>query len=111
MVIDDLERLRAIESDLGSNTEIEQGTSLCSHFYNIMILKGLQISFSDVDVLMPQQTGHRIEIQPVPQTGLCKVVSGSMGRAADIISYLCLLVRLIKDVFQCFFCKGSPGSG
>ena len=111
MVVDDLERLRVIEDDLDSNTEIEEGTSLCSHFYNVMILKGLQISLCDIDVLMPQQTGHRIEIQPVPQTGLCEVMSGSVGRTADIISYLCLLVCLIEDVFQSFFRKGSPGSG
>ena len=111
MVVDDLERLRMIEADLGSNTKIEQGTSLCSHFHNVMILKGLQISFCDVDILMPQQSGHRIEIQPVPQTGLCKIVACGVGRAANILSNLCLLVCLIEDVFQCFFRKGSPGSG
>lgn len=54
MVVDDLERLRVIKADLGSNTKIEQGASLCSHFYNVMILKGLQISLCDVDILMPQ---------------------------------------------------------
>ena len=111
MVVDDLERSSLIESDLVLNTEIEEGTGLRSHFYNIMILKGLQISLCDVDVLMSQQTGYRIKIQPVPQTGLCKVVSGSMGRAADIISYLCLLVCLIEDVFQSLFGQGTARAG
>ena len=54
MVVDDLERLRVIEKDLDSNTEIEEGTSLCSHFYNVMILKGLQVSLCNIDVLVSQ---------------------------------------------------------
>ena len=58
MVVDDLERLRMIEADLELHTKIEQGTSLGSHFYNVMILKGLQVSLCDVDVLMSQQSGH-----------------------------------------------------
>ena len=98
MVVDDLERLRTIDTDLGLHTKIEQGTGFGSHFYNVMILKGLQVSLCDVDILMPQQSGHRIEIQPVPQTGLCEVMSGSVGRTADIISYLCLLVCLVDGV-------------
>ena len=52
MVVDDLERLRMIEGDLRPHTKIEEGTGLGSHFYNVMILKGLQISLCDVDVLV-----------------------------------------------------------
>ena len=111
MVVDDLERLRMIEGDLRLHTKIEEGTGLGSHFYNVMILKGLQVSLCDVDILMPQQSGHRIEIQPVPQTGLCKIVACGVGRTANIISHFCLLVCLIKDVFQSFFCKWATCSG
>lgn len=111
MVVDDLERLRAIEADLELHTKIEQGTGLCCHFYNVMILKGLQISLCNIDILMPQQSGHRIKIQTISQTGLGKVMSCSMGRTANVIPYLCLLVCLIEDVFQSFFGKWTASSG
>ena len=67
--------------------QIEQGSGLGCHLYDAAILKGLQVPLCDVDVLMPQEPGHGVDIQTVPQTGLSEVVAGGMGRAADVLSY------------------------
>lgn len=97
--------------DVQSQPQIEQGSGLGCHLHDAAILKGLQVPLCDIDVLMPQKPGHGVDIQPVPQTGLSEVVAGCMGRAADVLSYRCLLVGLIEDVFQSLFGQGTACAG
>ena len=91
--------------------QIEQGSGLGCHLHDAAILKGLQVPLCDVDVLMTQKPGHRVDIQPVPQTGLSEVVAGGMWGTTDGISYRSLLVGLIEDVFQSLFGQGTACAG
>lgn len=94
-----------------SDTDVSQRAGFDCHFHDTGILHGLQIALGDIDVLMAQQSGNRVDIQTITQMGLSEVVAGSVRGAADICADICLGCSLLKNMLHGFLGHGAACPG
>lgn len=75
------------------------------------VLEGLEVPLGDVDVLVAQQTGERIDIQTVTQICLGIVVAGGVRRTTDFFPDRRFGCGLLENMLQCLLGQRIAGAG